>query len=265
MFEDSFLCTIYSDEFDEKHIVHITKLSIILFSFTENKVERKIISSEIYEKALSIQIGSIPVSASAAISQAKIPRESTENVQRKTQNGTSMAETLIVEPCNVADPPTAEAMKSKPKYSRTKEFVQFLNGYSRQELKRNCLKVEEDRHKARVAKYAEFLSEADICQLDSIIPSASKDSEFIRTCLRLLYKNDATILRKKSLRGRQYVTPKTKEKSLNSAISPLKTNVIRNLFLERVISSGQNMEFRQQCEYMNSRITNSLSYMERKF
>lgn len=76
-----------------------------------------------------------------------------------------------------------------------------------------------------------------------------------------------TVLRRKPLRGKPYVNHMTNGQHINSPISPLKINVIHNLFKERVrvYLSGVNVQKRTEPEYINARITNTLSYMKRRF
>lgn len=148
------------------------------------------------------------------------------------------------------------------KYDRLKSNMNFCSTLDTEIRAREFLDAERERNNQRYLRYAEFLSKADICMLDSIEKDESKDLEYIRTCLSQLYKENTAILEGKSLRGKMFRNSKVTYK--NEALSPLKVNMIHELFKERVVLSKDMVTERCDTAYINTRITNSLSYLKTK-
>lgn len=118
-------------------------------------------------------------------------------------------------------------------------------------------------HAQRIVRFSEFLSKPEICQLDSIGLSQDRDSPYIRSCITSLYKQDLSILKRKSLRGKPYVDRSSLERQENKILTPEKVRVIHELFTERVILSKENIDKRIDISYINRKITNILSSLKR--
>lgn len=79
-------------------------------------------------------------------------------------------------------------------------------------------------------KHSALITRPEICQLDSIDRAERKDGHFVRSCLKTVYKSDLTVLKYKSVGGRSYTDRVTLERSENASLSPVKWNVISELF-----------------------------------
>lgn len=190
------------------------------------------------------------------------PPKMTSPLEQTAKKIQKQEETFASELKHSMGPPIAKPIKSQKKPSRMRDFFKSLD--SKEDFKRKGIKMDEERHKERVAKYQDVLCDAYMCQLDSIVLGQHKDSEYLSTCLQLLYRTNVNVLCNKSLHGKPYINRKTKMKTVNSPLSPLKKRAIYQLFRERVTLSGTNVEKRKSNEYIRDKLTNALSYLKSK-
>lgn len=106
---------------------------------------------------------------------------------------------------------------------------------------------------------AQHISHNNIVKLNSIHPQNSNDSIFIKTLMDILYENKET-LKSRTVSGRSRSQNK-------QAITPIKINVMKQLFIKRVqCSSAENQEkiIRLNDAYINCLIVNAINNINRQ-
>lgn len=145
----------------------------------------------------------------------------------------------------------------KRKYNNMKKVVHILK------LQR-ANDQDHETFTARAARFAKFLSRPDICQLESIGLSESRDAQYIRYCIKSMYKSNLSSLKHKTLRGKPYVDRSSLDRRENTILTPEKIKVVYDLFKERVLLSKENVDKRLDVANINRRITNILSDLKKK-
>lgn len=255
--------------------------------FYGKKVDRSVISTNIYKNVIKNAIqrsetASAEIASGLSTNESEMLDENTPTNTCKlagpltavTEIGDSeiptigiLAENTSNDTRNLADLSTPEKEHRICRHRSEKNYNKLKKMHSEAErlkLAKKFVVEEEEWQQKRVTKYSEYLTKANLCQLDTISPRESMDTTFIRVCLEILYRDNLSVLRNRSLHGKSYSNRETLNRRHNLPLSPLKTNVIRELFRERVVRSGVETNRRLSTDYVNTRISNTLSSIKRQ-
>lgn len=148
----------------------------------------------------------------------------------------------------------AHEMQNVKKLYRTSLQVSLMKDLKIQQME-NLLKEKsitfstDDYNKGHFDRFKKIFTELELASLRGLDFKTSTDSTFLRYCMKALYKQDLSVILKKTLNGTkkriflsegQIITIPEKE-----PISPPKKVILRNIFDER-IDAVPNLSFREK-------------------